>query len=70
MNWIYRLVEHIGQRKMKVNQYAGRYSPSFLTGAMLTMLEDDSSNFMLQNNQISLSRKCLQNNSQREGTKH
>ena len=42
LDWIYRLVEHIGHQKMKVNQCAGRYSPSLLTGAMLMTLEDDS----------------------------
>ena len=64
------LFEHIEHRKTKVNQYAGRYSSILLTGAMLTTLEDDSSSFMLQNNQTSLSRKCLQNDLQREGMKH
>ena len=70
MNWIYRLVEHTGHRKIKLNQYAGRYLPSLFTGAMPTTSEDDSTSFMLQNNQTSLSRKCLQNDSQREGMKH
>ena len=64
---ISRQFEH---RKTKVNQYAGRYLPSLLTGAMLTTLEDDSSSFMLQNNQTSLSHKCLPNDSQLEGMKH
>ena len=43
--------------------------PSWVTGAMLTILEDDSSSFMPENNQTSLSYKCLQNDSQQERMK-
>ena len=42
----------------------------FVNGVMPTMLEGESPSFRLQNSQTSLSRKCLQNDSQREGMKH